>query len=237
MPAGAPPTQAAAPPVAVPVPPGAAGEGGPTGSLPVYSNASAMSKIFNPDIAVIGNFVGAGGKNSINPTPAFGLDEAEATFQAVVDPYARADFFLSFSPEGVEIEEGFLTLTSLPGGLLAKVGKLKEQVGKVNTLHSHSLPWVDKPLDGAKPFRRRGRHRGFRRLGLEADPQSDHVPRGNRRSLCRHVGPLPVVRAQRRQLGRTAARLSRRHRVDEHRRRRVDRLWARTTPGPTSRRD
>jgi len=145
-PAGAPPTQAAAPPVAVPVPPGAAGEGGPTGSLPVYSNASAMSKIFNPDIAVIGNFVGAGGKNSINPTPAFGLDEAEATFQAVVDPYARADFFLSFSPEGVEIEEGFLTLTSLPGGLLAKVGQLKEQVGKVNTLHSHSLPWVDKPL-------------------------------------------------------------------------------------------
>ena len=146
VPAGAPPTQAAAPPVAVPVPPGAAGEGGPTGSLPVYSNASAMSKIFNPDIAVIGNFVGAGGKNSINPTPAFGLDEAEATFQAVVDPYARADFFLSFSPEGVEIEEGFLTLTSLPGGLLAKVGKLKEQVGKVNTLHSHSLSWVDKPL-------------------------------------------------------------------------------------------
>ena len=88
----------------------------------------------------------SGGRNTINPTPAFGLDEAEATFQAVVDPYARADFFLSFSPEGVEIEEGFLTLTSLPGGLLAKVGQLKEQVGKVNTLHAHSLPWVDKPL-------------------------------------------------------------------------------------------
>ena len=78
--------------------------------------------------------------------PALALDEAEATFQAVVDPYARADFFLAFSPEGVEIEEGFLTLTSLPGGLLAKVGILKEQVGKVNTLHAHSLPWVDEPL-------------------------------------------------------------------------------------------
>ena len=51
------------------------------------------------------------------------MHEAEATFQAVVDPYARADFFLSFSPEGVEIEEGFLTFTTLPGGLLAKVGK------------------------------------------------------------------------------------------------------------------
>jgi hypothetical protein len=130
----------------VQAPAGAAGAGGPQGTLPVYGNASAMSKIFNPDIAVIGNFIGAAGRNTIAPRPALGLDEAEATYQAVVDPYARADFFLSFSPEGVEIEEGFLTLTSLPGGLLAKVGKFKEQVGKVNTLHAHTLPWVDTPL-------------------------------------------------------------------------------------------
>jgi hypothetical protein len=140
------PGQPAAAPAEVQVPAGAAGGGGPAGALPVYGNASAMSKIFNPDIAVIGNFVGAAGKNAINPGPALALEEAEATFQAVVDPYARADFFLAFSPEGVEIEEGFLTLTSLPGGLLAKVGKLKQQVGKVNTLHAHALPWVDQPL-------------------------------------------------------------------------------------------
>ena len=44
------------------------------------------------------------------------------------------------------MEEGFLTLTSLPGGLLAKVGKLREQIGKANTLHAHALPWVDEPL-------------------------------------------------------------------------------------------
>ncbi len=146
-----PPTQAPAPPGAaagteVQVPQGAAGGGGPTGSLPVYGNVTALSKIFNPDIAVIGNFLGAVGKNDVNPSPAFSMDEAEATYQAVVDPYARADFFFSFSPEGVEIEEGYLTLTSLPGGLLAKVGKFKEAVGKVNTQHPHTLPWVDKPL-------------------------------------------------------------------------------------------
>jgi hypothetical protein len=146
------PAQAAAAPVpaTVPaeaqVPTGAAGGGGPSGTLPISGSTGAISKVFNPDMAVIGNFVGAAGKNTINPIPALALQEAEATFQAVVDPYARADFFLSFSPEGVEIEEGFLTLTSLPGGLLAKVGKLKEQVGKVNTLHAHALPWVDEPL-------------------------------------------------------------------------------------------
>ncbi len=147
--AAAAPSQAAAapaPPATVQVPTGAAGGGGATGTPPVYGNSSAASKVFNPDMAVIGNFVGAAGENTVNPIPALALQEAEATFQAVVDPYARADFFLAFSPEGVEIEEGFLTLTALPGGLLAKVGKLKQQVGKVNTLHAHALPWVDAPL-------------------------------------------------------------------------------------------
>ena len=140
---------AAAPPAQtpeVPVPQGAAGAGGPAGALPVYGNASAMSKIFNPDIAVVGNFVGAAGRNEIDPRPAMQLDEAELSFQAVVDPYARADFFLAASPEGLEVEEGFLTFPTLPGGLLMKVGKLKAQFGKANTLHSHALPWVDQPL-------------------------------------------------------------------------------------------
>jgi hypothetical protein len=128
------------------IPSGAAGAGGPEGPLPVYGNASASSKVFNPDMSVIGNFIGATGSNKINPLPPLEMHEAEATFQAIVDPYARADFFFALSPEGVEIEEGFLTLTSLPGGLLAKVGKMKQQVGKVNTQHAHSLSWVDTPL-------------------------------------------------------------------------------------------
>jgi hypothetical protein len=132
-------------PVTADVPTGAAGAGGPQGALPVYG-ASASSKIFNPDIAVIGNFVGAAGRNTVDPPAALALDEAEVTFQAIVDPYARADVFLAASPEGLEIEEGFLTLTSLPGGLLAKVGQLKQQFGKVNTMHPHTRPWTDTPL-------------------------------------------------------------------------------------------
>jgi hypothetical protein len=130
----------------VEVPSGAAGAGGPQGALPVYGNASALSKIFNPDMAVIGNFLGAVGENEIESAPALELHEAELSLQAIVDPYARADFFLSASPHGLEIEEGFLTFTTLPGGLLAKVGKMKQQFGKVNTMHAHTLPWVDQPL-------------------------------------------------------------------------------------------
>jgi len=130
----------------VEVPSGAAGAGGPQGSLPVYGAATASSKVFNPDMAVIGNFIGTTGENTVESAPSLEMHEAEVTFQAVVDPYARADVFLSASPDGLEIEEGFLTLTSLPGGLLAKVGKMKEQFGKANTMHAHTLPWVDVPI-------------------------------------------------------------------------------------------
>jgi hypothetical protein len=97
-------------------------------------------------MAVIGDFVGATGKNQVRPDPVLQMHESEASFQAIVDPYARADFFVSFGEEGVELEEGFLTLTSLPGGLLTRVGKMRAAFGKVNGLHNHVLPWTDRPL-------------------------------------------------------------------------------------------
>jgi hypothetical protein len=146
QPAATPPVAPVAPAQAADVPSGATGAGGPQGALPVYGAATAGSTVFNPDMAVIGNFLGAVGENKAEAAPALEMHEAEVTFQAVVDPYARADVFLSASPEGVEIEEGFLTFTSLPGGLLAKVGKMKQQFGKANTMHPHTLPWVDVPL-------------------------------------------------------------------------------------------
>jgi hypothetical protein len=135
--AATPPPAPAAPP---PQPPTEPVQAAPGGAPPL------TSKIFNPDMAVIGNFIGATGNNSVDPMPALKLHEAEASFQAVVDPYARADFFLAASPEGLEIEEGFVTFPTLPGGLLMKVGKMKAQFGKVNTMHAHVLPWVDEPL-------------------------------------------------------------------------------------------
>jgi hypothetical protein len=107
---------------------------------------AASSKVFNPDMSVLGNFAGAAGDNPMAGEPSMSLTEVEAAFQAVVDPYARADFFLSASPEGLEVEEGYVTFTALPAGLLLKAGKMREQFGKVNTMHTHVLPWVDRPL-------------------------------------------------------------------------------------------
>jgi hypothetical protein len=74
------------------------------------------------------------------------MHETELGFQAIVDPYARADFFLSFSEQGVDLEEGYITFTGLPYGFVAKAGKIRAAFGKVNTMHNHVLPWVDRPL-------------------------------------------------------------------------------------------
>ena len=139
------PAPSAAQPTAE-VPPGAGGAGGPSGALPVYGNISAASKIFNPDAAVIGNFLGVAGKNNIAPEPALHMRESEVSLQAIVDPYARADFFLAFGEQGVDLEEGFITFPTLPGGLLAKVGRMRAAFGKINTLHTHVIPWADRPL-------------------------------------------------------------------------------------------
>jgi hypothetical protein len=132
----------AAPPLASPPP--AAAQASPEGQP---SSASALSKVFNPDMAAIGDFLGAAGSNPVAPSPAFEMHEAELSFQAVVDPYARGDFFVTVGPGGsVALEEGFLTFTSLPGGLLAKVGQTHAAFGKVNQMHNHVMPWTDRPL-------------------------------------------------------------------------------------------
>jgi hypothetical protein len=112
----------------------------PSGGSPVNPT------FFNPAIAVIGNFLASAGNNPVQPSPAFQVEESEISFQAVVDPYARADLFLSFTDQGVDVEEGYVTFLSLPWDMQAKAGKFKVQFGKINTLHLHVLPWVDEPL-------------------------------------------------------------------------------------------
>jgi hypothetical protein len=120
--------------------------------LPVYGGASAAAKALNPDISVIGDFVGAAGGNTapslatLQPFPSLEMHESELGLQAIIDPYARGDFFISFGEEGVNLEEGYITFTALPAGFVAKVGKMRSAFGKVNTLHNHVLPWVDRPL-------------------------------------------------------------------------------------------
>lgn len=116
------------------------------GQLPTYGGASANAKLLNPDISIIGDFIGTAGHNSVAPSPSLAMHESELGLQAIIDPYARGDFFLSFGEEGVELEEGYVTFTALPAGLVAKVGKMRAAFGKVNLIHNHALEYIDRPL-------------------------------------------------------------------------------------------
>lgn len=138
---------------AAPTPPGEQPQSALT-DVQTINNASdpGAAKVFNPDIAVIGSFLGkAGQKNEVefgpdDLRPPTSLDETEISFEAFVDPYAKAKFFLSITPEGVDVEEGFANFVNLPYDLTAKVGKLKATFGKDNTWHGHVRPWTDQPL-------------------------------------------------------------------------------------------
>src|SRR3954447_334230 len=142
VPANPPAAMPPAAPAAVP-PEQMAGQG----AAPQLGGAGgAASKALNPDISVIGDFVGGIGNARNRPTPSLEMHESEVGFQEVIDPYARADFFLTFGERGVDLEEGYLTFTALPAALQLKVGKMRAAFGKVNTLHNHVLPWVDRPL-------------------------------------------------------------------------------------------
>ncbi len=111
-----------------------------------FGGATSNAKLLNPDISLIGDFIGTAGHNIVSPSRSLELHESEVGMQAIIDPYARADAFISFGETGVNVEEGYVTFTSLPAGLLMKVGKMRADFGKVNTIHNHALPYIDRPL-------------------------------------------------------------------------------------------
>jgi len=110
---------------------------------------SSGSSITNPAISVIGWFQAVGGNDSTAQENPFELREAELSFQAAVDPFTRADFFLSASSEGLEVEEGTITWLALPGGGQLKLGKFRADLGKFNRTHPPETPFADRPLSTA----------------------------------------------------------------------------------------
>ena len=111
-----------------------------------------------PDISAIGDFAGTYHNldvGSLSPrsglfgaphelTPHF--EELELGLQSVIDPYARADIFISFTPDGVDVEEAYLTTLALPAGFQVRAGKFRSPFGRLNQQHPHVWDFVDAPL-------------------------------------------------------------------------------------------
>ncbi len=80
-------------------------------------------------------------------TEGFGVQETEVQFTANVDAYARANVTLAMhGTEGIEAEEAFLELLTLPRGLGLRAGAFLHEFGKQNSLHTHQRPFVEQPF-------------------------------------------------------------------------------------------
>ena len=121
------------------------GEKAPQPSV-VPSGGGGPSSL-NPQISVIGDFLGAANENAPDfEGPSLDLREVEIAFQAQLDPFARADFFLTIpSLEDVEMEEGYLTFLTLPSDFLVRLGKVRVPFGRANVDHRPESFTVDRP--------------------------------------------------------------------------------------------
>lgn len=121
------------------------------GPLKYTAPSGAAAKLI-PDISAIGNFSGAyftndPGPNGDNPyRTGFNLQEIEIGIQSVIDPYMKADIFLSLHQTGIDVEEAYATTLSLPKGLQIRAGKYKLAFGRQNQKHPEIWPFVDDNL-------------------------------------------------------------------------------------------
>lgn len=112
---------------------------------------------FNPRVTVFGDFIYTNAKGPIlndagdDISDRASLREGELDFRADIDPVAKGVAILSFPEErpgeyAVEAEEMYVLLPGVTEGLDLKVGRFRPAFGTDNLLHTHDLPWTDRPL-------------------------------------------------------------------------------------------
>jgi len=84
------------------------------------------------------------------------LREAELSFIAPLDPFARGKGFLSASSEGFNVDEVYIEWLNLPLNATLKTGLFKPEFGFLNRYHSHALPQFDRPRVLVNLFEKEG---------------------------------------------------------------------------------
>jgi hypothetical protein len=103
------------------------------------------ASLANPEVSITGD-VRAGIDRPGPQTRSFIPREFELGLQSALDPFSVAKVFISYSEEGVDIEEAYAYWTGLPGHFRVDFGKFRQQVGELNRWHLHALPEDEYPL-------------------------------------------------------------------------------------------
>jgi hypothetical protein len=112
---------------------------GPTEFVGRQRSGSAL----NPEISATGDIRLVGREHHGLSGDAH---EFEVALQSTLDPYSNAKVILTFGPDEVGVEEGYIWYTGLPGRVRADLGQIRQQVGDLNRWHLHALPESEYPL-------------------------------------------------------------------------------------------
>ena len=130
---------------------------------PATTQRRIKDSSFNPAIGVVlngkynsfseneGDIAGfAIGEEGERGGEGFGIDETELNLSASVDDKFRGSATLAvLEEEGetvVEIEETYIATTALPYGVEAKAGRFFSELGYLNSHHTHTDDFADRPL-------------------------------------------------------------------------------------------
>src|SRR5262249_37458690 len=112
------------------------------------------------DMGITGDFIGnltqdnvqkAHGGTFAGQENRFFPREVELNLFGQIDPYARAEVRIEGGEEGrgeditIKLAEAFLELQTLPFGIQARMGQVRNRFGLTNVIHEHDLPFIDRP--------------------------------------------------------------------------------------------
>lgn len=82
----------------------------------------------------------------------FSFQAGELSLSGIVDPFFRAEMHANFSESAVELEEAFLTTTSLPYNIEVEMGYFLTEFGRQNPRHAHVSDFADQSLLKGRMF-------------------------------------------------------------------------------------
>jgi hypothetical protein len=108
----------------------------------------AWCGVTNPDLSVIGlmrTFI-TNDKTDLNrDRTQISFDETELVADAALNPFAHGTFVFAVADGSIDVEEGFLTIVrGLPDGFALKAGKYRVGFGKLNPVHDHAYPFIER---------------------------------------------------------------------------------------------
>jgi hypothetical protein len=128
----------------------------------IEANKKVRPSEFNPAIGLVGETIFSYRNRDSSQTPQGGSNQpggfdvfqrsVELNIAAAVDPFFRGYAVLNASADAktgealVDVEEAALVSTSLPLNLTLQAGRFFAEIGRLEYIHDHELPFVNRPL-------------------------------------------------------------------------------------------